>query len=50
VHRGLLFLEEAPEWPAHLAPTALRTPLEVGEIRLAPAEGTIQSPSGRPRR
>ena len=43
-HRGLLFLDEAPEWPAHLL-DALRTPLEEGEIRLARAEGTICYPA-----
>ena len=43
-HRGLLFLDEAPEWPAHLL-DALRTPLEEGEIRLARAEGTIRYPA-----
>ena len=43
-HRGLLFLDEAPEWPAHLL-DALRTPLEEGEIRLARAEGTVRYPA-----
>jgi magnesium chelatase family protein len=43
-HRGLLFLDEAPEWPAHLL-DSLRTPLEEGEIRLARAEGTIRYPA-----
>ena len=43
-HRGLLFLDEAPEWPAQLL-DALRTPLEEGEIRLARAEGTVRYPA-----
>jgi magnesium chelatase family protein len=43
-HRGLLFLDEAPEWPPQLL-DALRTPLEEGEIRLARAEGTVRYPA-----
>ena len=43
-HRGLLFLDEAPEFKAHLL-DALRTPLEEGEIRLARAEGTVSYPA-----
>ena len=43
-HRGLLFLDEAPEFKAHLL-DALRTPLEEGEIRLARAEGTVRYPA-----
>jgi magnesium chelatase family protein len=44
-HRGLLFIDEAPEWSPHLL-DALRTPLEEGEIRLARAEGTVRYPAG----
>ncbi len=43
-HRGVLFLDEAPEFGAHLL-DALRTPLEEGEIRLARAEGTVCYPA-----
>jgi magnesium chelatase family protein len=43
-HRGVLFLDEAPEWGASLL-DALRTPLEEGEIRLARAEGTVSYPA-----
>lgn len=43
-HRGVLFMDEAPEWPQQLL-DALRTPLEEGEIRLARAEGTIRYPA-----
>jgi magnesium chelatase family protein len=43
-HRGLLFLDEAPEFAAHLL-DALRTPLEEGEIRLARADGTVRYPA-----
>ncbi len=43
-HRGLLFLDEAPEFKAHLL-DALRTPLEEGVIRLARAEGTVSYPA-----
>jgi magnesium chelatase family protein len=43
-HRGILFLDEAPEFSAHLL-DALRTPLEEGEIRLARAEGTVSYPA-----
>ena len=43
-HRGLLFIDEAPEWSPHLL-DALRTPLEEGEIRLARAEGTVRYPA-----
>jgi magnesium chelatase family protein len=43
-HRGLLFIDEAPEWSTHLL-DALRTPLEEGEIRLARAEGTVRYPA-----
>jgi magnesium chelatase family protein len=43
-HRGVLFMDEAPEFKAHLL-DALRTPLEEGEIRLARAEGTVCYPA-----
>ena len=43
-HRGVLFLDEAPEWGASLL-DALRTPLEEGEVRLARADGTVQYPA-----
>jgi magnesium chelatase family protein len=43
-HRGVLFLDEAPEFSPHLL-DALRTPLEEGEIRLARAEGTVHYPA-----
>jgi predicted ATPase with chaperone activity len=40
----LLFLDEAPEFSAHML-DALRTPLEEGEIRLARSEGTVRYPA-----
>ncbi len=43
-HRGVLFLDEAPEWAPHLL-DALRTPLEEGTVRLSRAEGTIEYPA-----
>ncbi|WP_433558585.1 YifB family Mg chelatase-like AAA ATPase [Pseudonocardia xinjiangensis] len=43
-HRGVLFMDEAPEWGATLL-DALRTPLEEGEVRLARADGTVQYPA-----
>jgi magnesium chelatase family protein len=43
-HRGVLFMDEAPEWGASML-DALRTPLEEGEVRLARAEGTVQYPA-----
>lgn len=43
-HRGVLFVDEAPEFGAHLL-DALRTPLEEGEVRLARAEGTVHYPA-----
>jgi magnesium chelatase family protein len=43
-HRGVLFLDEAPEFGAHLL-DALRTPLEEGEVRLSRAEGTVHYPA-----
>ena len=43
-HRGVLFIDEAPEMSPHLL-DALRTPLEEGEVRLARAEGTVRYPA-----
>jgi magnesium chelatase family protein len=43
-HRGVLFMDEAPEFGAHVL-DALRTPLEEGEVRLARAEGTVRYPA-----
>ena len=43
-HRGVLFIDEAPEFGAHLL-DALRTPLEDGEVRLARTEGTVCYPA-----
>lgn len=43
-HRGILFIDEAPEFGAHLL-DALRTPLEDGEVRLARSEGTVCYPA-----
>ncbi|MBV9313217.1 MAG: YifB family Mg chelatase-like AAA ATPase [Pseudonocardia sp.] len=43
-HRGVLFLDEAPEFGSHLL-ESLRTPLEEGEVRLARAEGVVRYPA-----
>ena len=43
-HRGVLFVDEAPEFGPHLL-DALRTPLEEGEVRLARTEGTVVYPA-----
>jgi magnesium chelatase family protein len=43
-HRGVLFMDEAPEFGAKLL-DALRTPLEEGEVRLARADGTACYPA-----
>jgi magnesium chelatase family protein len=43
-HRGVLFMDESPEFGAHLL-DALRTPLEEGEVRLARADGTVRYPA-----
>ncbi|WP_214370663.1 YifB family Mg chelatase-like AAA ATPase [Pseudonocardia sp. H11422] len=43
-HRGVLFLDECPEFGPHLL-ESLRTPLEEGEVRLARAEGTVRYPA-----
>ncbi|TCK25449.1 YifB family Mg chelatase-like AAA ATPase [Pseudonocardia endophytica] len=43
-HRGVLFLDECPQWPPHLL-DALRTPLEEGEVRVARSDGTFRYPA-----
>jgi magnesium chelatase family protein len=43
-HRGVLFMDEAPEYRPQ-ALDALRTPLEEGEVRLARADGTVRYPA-----
>lgn len=43
-HRGVLFLDEAPEFRPELL-AALRTPLEEGEVRLARTDGTVTYPA-----
>jgi magnesium chelatase family protein len=43
-HRGVLFVDEAPEFKSHVL-DALRTPLEEGEVRLARADGTVRYPA-----
>ncbi|MGQ0482186.1 MAG: YifB family Mg chelatase-like AAA ATPase [Pseudonocardia sp.] len=43
-HRGVLFMDEAPEFGPHLL-ESLRTPLEEGEVRLARAEGSVRYPA-----
>jgi magnesium chelatase family protein len=43
-HRGVLFMDEAPEFGPKLL-DALRTPLEEGEVRLARADGTACYPA-----
>jgi magnesium chelatase family protein len=43
-HRGVLLVDEAPEFPSHVL-DALRTPLEEGEVRLARADGTVRYPA-----
>ncbi|MEU6697362.1 YifB family Mg chelatase-like AAA ATPase [Pseudonocardia sp. NPDC046786] len=43
-HRGVLFLDECPHWPA-TALDSLRTPLEEGEVRLSRADGTVRYPA-----
>ena len=43
-HRGVLFMDEAPEYKAHVL-DALRTPLEEGEVRLARTDGTVCYPA-----
>lgn len=43
-HRGVLFLDEAPEFSA-VALEALRTPLESGEILLSRSEASVRYPA-----
>jgi len=43
-HRGVLFLDEAPEFPAKVLET-LRTPLEAGEIVLGRSEAQVRYPA-----
>ncbi|MCO1654372.1 YifB family Mg chelatase-like AAA ATPase [Pseudonocardia humida] len=43
-HRGVLFMDEAPEFGPKLL-DALRTPLEDGQVRLARADGTACYPA-----
>ena len=43
-HRGVLFMDEAPEFGPHLL-ESLRTPLEEGEVRLARAAGSVRYPA-----
>ncbi|WP_083647140.1 YifB family Mg chelatase-like AAA ATPase [Kitasatospora sp. CB01950] len=43
-HRGVLFLDEAPEFPARVL-DALRQPLESGEVMIARAAGSMRLPA-----
>lgn len=43
-HRGILFLDEVPEFSPR-ALEALRTPLEEGEVRLARRDGVVRYPA-----
>jgi magnesium chelatase family protein len=43
-HRGVLFLDETPEFPPHVL-EALRQPLEERVIRISRASGTLELPS-----
>jgi len=43
-HRGVLFLDEAPEFAPHVM-EALRTPMEAGYVCIARSEGTVRLPS-----
>ncbi|MFI2810897.1 MULTISPECIES: YifB family Mg chelatase-like AAA ATPase [Microbulbifer] len=44
-HRGILFLDELPEFPRH-ALEILREPLESGEVRIARARASVAFPAG----
>jgi len=43
-HRGVLFLDEAPEFAPHVM-EALRTPMEAGFVTVARSEGVVRYPS-----
>jgi len=43
-HRGVLFLDELPEFPRHVL-EALRGPIETGWVNIARAKGNIRFPS-----
>ncbi|HEY1972035.1 MAG TPA: YifB family Mg chelatase-like AAA ATPase [Pseudonocardia sp.] len=43
-HRGVLFMDEAPEFGSHLL-ESLRTPLEEGEVRIARVDGVARYPA-----
>ncbi|GAA2268103.1 YifB family Mg chelatase-like AAA ATPase [Kitasatospora cystarginea] len=43
-HRGVLFLDEAPEFPVRVL-DALRQPLESGEVTIARAAGSLRLPA-----
>ncbi|GAA3834942.1 YifB family Mg chelatase-like AAA ATPase [Sphaerisporangium flaviroseum] len=43
-HRGVLFLDEAPEFPARVL-DSLRQPLESGQVTVARAAGTVSFPA-----
>jgi magnesium chelatase family protein len=43
-HRGILFMDEAPEYRPQVL-DALRTPMEEGEVRIARTEGTVCYPA-----
>ncbi|WP_028932450.1 YifB family Mg chelatase-like AAA ATPase [Pseudonocardia spinosispora] len=43
-HRGVLFVDEAPDWGPHML-DALRTPLEEGEVRISRTDGSVRYPA-----
>ncbi|GAA2183292.1 YifB family Mg chelatase-like AAA ATPase [Brooklawnia cerclae] len=43
-HRGILFLDEAPEFSARVL-DALRTPMETGEVTIARSSGQVRYPA-----